>query len=488
VSGPRLGESIAELLPSARHERTDYRVHLVGIGGAGLSAIARVLLERGYHVSGSDLARGPATATLAKLGATVYTGHAGFHVAEADIVLASSAIPADNAELAEARRLDIPVVKRPEFLGWLTAGKETIAIAGTHGKTTTTAMVAWLMTRAGRDPSYVIGGLLPELGSNAHAGSGPSFVIEADEYDRTFLGLNPLIAVVTTIEWDHVDCYGTPEECSTAFQTFATLLPPAGLLVVCADDTGACELGEMRRAQGNPVVTYGITHRADWWARKVRANALGGTDFSLWRRGKRFGTITLRVPGHHNVLNALAALAVADQLGISLDVSASAIREFGGVERRFDLKGIAGGIDVLDDYAHHPTEIRATLSAARQRYPGRSIWAVFQPHTYSRTRALLDDFATSFSDADHVIVTDIYAARERDTQHTSAVQVIERMDHPDSLHIADLRETTEYLLERLQPGDVLITLGAGNGFQVGEWVLVGLSGGKGGGDATSLAE
>jgi UDP-N-acetylmuramate--alanine ligase len=488
VSAAWMKEPIAMLPPSAGRDPANRHLHLVGIGGAGLSAIARVLLEKGYQVSGSDLAAGPATDTLSELGATIYTGHASHQVQRADMVLVSSAIPADNLEVKEALRLGIPVVRRPEFLGWLTTGKEVIAVAGTHGKTTTTAMIAWALTRAGRDPTYIVGGLLPQLGSNAHAGTGSSFVIEADEYDRTFLGLNPQVAVVTTIEWDHVDCYATPEDCSAAFLTFANLLPPGGLLVVCADDAMAGELGVMRRVQGSPVLTYGTRKGTDWWARRLRSNALGGSDFSVWRKGRRIGPISLQVPGRHNVLNTLAALAVIDHMGVPFDVSASALREFGGVRRRFELKGVARGVDVLDDYAHHPTEIRATLSAARQRFPGRSIWAVFQPHTYSRTRALLDDFATSFSDADHLIVTDIYAARERDTKRTHAVQIIERMDHADARHIGGLREATEYLLERLQAGDVLITLGAGDGYQVGEWVLAGLSRGDGKRDATSIAE
>ncbi|MDH7485467.1 MAG: UDP-N-acetylmuramate--L-alanine ligase [Anaerolineae bacterium] len=469
-----LPPAIASLLRRPSGRRAEVHIHLVGIGGAGLSAIAKVLLERGYTVSGSDLAPGPITAPLSALGATIYAGHAAAQVAGADFVLVSSAVPADNPEVVEARRRSIPVLRRPQFLGWLTAEHTTIAVAGTHGKTTTTAMIAWLLSRAGQDPSYIIGGVLPELGSNAHAGSGLYFVIEADEYDRTFLGLRPYVAVITTVEWDHVDCYPTPGDCRAAFEEFAARLPDDGLLVVCADDMIARELGELRGAQGKPVVLYGLDERGDWQATEVRANARGGNDFAVWQGGRRLGTASLRIPGRHNVANALAALAVADHLGIPFDVAAEALAVFAGAERRFEHKGESHGIIVIDDYAHHPTEIRATLAAARQRYPGREIWAVFQPHTYSRTGALLEEFAASFADADHVIVTDIYAARERDTLGISAVQVVERMVHPDARHIGGLRETADFLLRRLQPGDVLITLGAGDGYRIGQWVLAGL--------------
>ena len=477
----------ADLLQRPQSQRDEVHIHLVGIGGAGLSAIAKVLLERGYHVSGSDLAPGPITGPLAARGATIYEGHSGAQVAGADLVLVSSAVPADNPEVAEARRRSIPVVRRPEFLGWLTAEHATIAVAGTHGKTTTTAMIAWLLSRAGLDPSYIIGGVLPELGSNAHAGGGPHFVIEADEYDRTFLGLRPRVAVITTVEWDHVDCYPTPAACRTVFEEFAALLPEEGLLVVCADDAVAGELGKLRGTRGKPVISYGLDEGADWQAREVSVNALGGSDFTVWRQDRRLGTISLRIPGRHNVLNAVAALAVADHLDVPFAVAAEALADFTGAERRFEQKGESCGIIVVDDYAHHPTEIRATLAAARQRYPERAIWAVFQPHTYSRTKALLEEFAASFADADHVIVTDIYAARERDTLGVSGVQVVERMVHPDARHIGGLREVADFLLLHLQPGDVLITLGAGDGYLIGEWVLAGLEGGDDAEDAALAA-
>jgi UDP-N-acetylmuramate--alanine ligase len=468
------GATTAEPLRCTIELPPDAHFHLVGIGGSGLSAIARVLLERGYRVSGSDLAPGAVTLPLAALGATIYTGHAPEQVAGADVVLVSSAIPAGNAEVSEARQRDIPVLKRTELLGWLTADKQTIAVAGTHGKTTTTAMIAWLLSQAGEDPSYIIGGVLPELKGNAHAGSGPHFVIEADEYDQTFLGLNPDIALITTVEWDHVDCYPTPQDCYTAFHRFAALVPDDGLLVVCAEDSAAAALGAIREAQGLPLASYGLGKMADWSAMSMVANRLGGSDFSVWWRGQEKGSVSLRIPGQHNVLNSLAALAVADYLGIAFGVAASALTGIRGAERRFERKGEAWDVAVVDDYAHHPTEIRATLSAARQCYPARPIWALLQPHTYSRTSALLSQFAASLADADHVIVTDIYAARECDTHGISAVHLIDEMIHPDARYIGALRAAADFLLRALQRGDVLITLGAGDGYRVGEWVLAGL--------------
>jgi UDP-N-acetylmuramate--alanine ligase len=389
-------------------------------------------------------------------------------------VLVSSAVPDDNEEVSSARIRGIQVVRRTDFLGWLTCGQQTIAIAGTHGKTTTTAMIALILTRAGQDPSYIVGGVSPELEANAHAGNGPHFVIEADEYEQTFLGLKPTIAVIKTVEWDHVDCYPKPDDCRTAFARFATLVPDDGLLVVCADDSGAMMMGEPRTSQGKPCISYGLREKGDWQATWEGVNSLGGSDFQVWRSGRKVGEASLRIPGQHNVLNALAALAVADYLQVPFDVAAGALQGFGGVERRFELKGQRWGVTVVDDYAHHPTEIEATLRAARQRYPGRAIWAVFQPHTYSRTLALLEGFTAGFADADHVVVTDIYAAREPDTLGISATQVVEGMAHADARHVGPLPEVSSFLLHRLRPGDVLITLGAGNGYLVGEWVLAAL--------------
>ena len=453
-------------------ERGD-RVHLIGIGGIGLSAIAKVLLEEGYQVSGSDLKLSPITDALAKLGATIHQGHRAENVDGADLVIASSAIPPDNPEVLEAKRRGIPVVKRDRILGEMTRGRYTIAVAGSHGKTTVAAMLALILTEAGLDPSFIVGGILRNLGTNARAGRGRHFVVEADEYDRTFLGLRPDIAVVTNIEMDHPDCYPTVEDMVEAFREFVSLVPDGGCVVGCGDEGRVRELME---AHGGEAITYGLGEGVDWRAVKVRPNELGGHDFVALHNGRAAGEFGLRIPGLHNVQNALAALAVAHRLGLDLEGVTETLRNFRGTKRRFEVKGEAGGVTVIDDYAHHPTQIRTTLRAARERYPGRTIWAIFQPHTFSRTKALLKDFAASFADADHVVVTDIYPAREFDDLGVSAADIVARMDHPDARHIADLDDVVAYLLPRLQPGDVLITLGAGDGYKVGEMVLAELEG------------
>ncbi len=463
----------------------DSRTHFVGIGGIGLSAIARVLLEEGHRVSGSDLKLSSITAALADLGATIYQGHQAANVDDADLVVVSSAIPADNPEAVAAREKGIPVVKRGWVLGHMMEGRFGIAVAGSHGKTTITAMIALLLTEAGLDPTFIVGGVLENLGTNAKAGRGEHFVIEADEYDHTFLGLKPRIAVVTNIEMDHPDCYRELDDLLEAFREFVALVPAGGCVIGCGDEErvrgvlageqgsgGAGERGSRgAREQGAELITYGLGERVDWRAVDIRSNKLGGHDFVALHDGYAVGEFGLHIPGLHNVQNVLAALAVAHRLGLNLAGVGETLRGYRGVQRRFEVKGQVNGIVVIDDYAHHPTQIRTTLRAARERYAGRAIWAVFQPHTYSRTKALLGDFAESFADADHVIVTDIYAAREFDDLGVSAADIVARMKHPDVHYIPDLDKAADHLLNHLKPGDVLITLGAGDGYKVGENVL-----------------
>jgi len=466
----------ASITVAAILARPAAHIHLIGIGGAGLSAIAAVLLEQGYHVSGSDLARTRVTEALAAAGATVYIGQAAGQAAGADLVLISSAIRSDNPELQSAVAAGIPVVKRAQFLGALMRGRLGIAVAGTHGKTTTTAMIATTLLAAGHDPGFIVGGTLPGIECNARAGNGLAFVIEADEYDHMFLGLSPQVAVVTNVEWDHVDCYPTFTEFADAFRAFVDRLPEDGLLVACADDPGARHLAVTRQAAGRPAVMYGLGADVDWQARDLQTNADGGTNCQVWHDGALVTGLHLRIPGRHNVSNALAALAVVCHLNVKPEIAAGHLNNFTGVRRRFEFKGMKHGIIVVDDYAHHPSEVRATLAAARQRYPGRAIWAVFQPHTYSRTQALLPSFADCFADAHHVLVMDIYAARERDTLGVHASQLAEGISqtHPDARYVGGLDDAVKVLLERLQPGDVLLTLGAGDGHLVGERVLAAL--------------
>ncbi len=450
--------------------------HLIGIGGTGLSAIARLLLEMGQTVSGSDRLESPFTRDLRLAGATIAIGHRAENVAGADVVVRSSAIPDDNSEVLAARSAGIPVLKRAEFIGSLMKGKTGIAVAGTHGKTTTTAMIAWVLTALKQDPSFIVGGVLNNLGVNAHAGKGAAFVIEADEYDRMFLGLQPAIEVVTNVEHDHPDCYPTPADFQAAFVDFVRLLPEGGTLVACGEDPGANELIASAGSLGKNTIAYGLRPTVtsglvmlDVFAEVVTPNPKGGLTFSASLLSHPC-SVSLQVPGRHNVRNALAALTAVSLLGLPLDDASRALGEFTGTGRRFQVRGEAGGVTVVDDYAHHPTEIRATLAAARSRYPGRRLWAVWQPHTYSRTRMLMSEFAESFNDADGVIVTEIYAARESEGNF-SAEQVVKAMAGKPVRFIPSLADVSHYLIAHLQPGDVLLVLSAGDADQVSSQVL-----------------
>jgi UDP-N-acetylmuramate--alanine ligase len=449
-------------------------IHLIGIGGTGLSPIARILLEMGHTVSGSDRAESSFTRDLQSAGVTISIGHRSENVRDADLVVRSSAIPDDNPEVTAARAFRIPVLKRADFLGTLMDGKTGIAIAGTHGKTTTTSMIAWMLSALGQDPSFISGGVLANLGVNARAGKGKSFVIEADEYDRMFLGLKPKIEVITNIEYDHPDCYPTPADFQAAFVEFMYRLPADGFLVAYADDPGACELMDKAEKLGKAVIPYGIHQTSDTGKPlEVYANALvpnekGGFTFRASVLGKA-EAVELQVPGKHNVCNALAALTVTQLLDLPLADAAWALAQFTGTGRRFEVRGESNGIIVVDDYAHHPSEIKATLAAARTRFPSRRIWVVWQPHTYSRTRALFNDFTAAFTDADEVIVTEIYGAREQ-KQNFSSKQVVESM--PRQAHfISELSEVSNYLITYLRPGDALLVLSAGNADQISTEVL-----------------
>lgn len=453
----------------------DYpHTHFIGIGGTGLSAMARVLLERGQRVSGSDIARNAATAALETLGATVYTSHAAEHIAGADLIVRSSAVPDSNPEVQAAHAAGIPVLKRRDYLPHLLANQQTIAIAGSHGKTTTTALLAWLLYQTGRDPGFIVGSHLAELDTNARHGHGGIFVIEADEYDYMFLGLTPHIAIVTNVEHDHPDLFPTLADTLAVFRQFVAQIEPTGLLLACADDPGALEVAASASA---PVTTYGLSPTAHWRAEDIRPNpASGGSDFLLVHHTHTLGLASVRLPGLHNVRNALAALAAAHTLGLTLTDLRPALRSFSGTGRRFEIKGEVNGITVVDDYAHHPTEIRATLAAARTRFLGRPIWAVFQPHTFSRTRALLLDFAASFGNADHVLVTEIYRARETDDGSIRAEDIVARMDHPAVRYVGGLDDAVATLVAQVPPGAVVLTLGAGDSHRIAERYLAHLTG------------
>lgn len=445
-----------------------------------MSAIARLLRESGYHVTGSDRALSQFAVELQQDGVEVFIGHHPRNITGADMVIRSSAIPDDNPEVDAARLAGIPVYKRSDFLGRLMADKTGIAVAGTHGKTTTTAMIAWVLYGLGRDPSFIVGGTMNNLKVNARAGQGDPFVIEADEYDRMFLGLKPRVAVVTNLEHDHPDCYPTYEDMFSAFKSFVDLLPPDGSFVACADDEGAVTLLVHARRKGLNIISYSLqsemTINSPQWmqARSLKPNDRGGFDFSVMTNigGLSAATIqvSLQVPGQHNVRNALAVLSVVAMLGLPLQQSADLLGQFQGTGRRFEVRGERKGVTVIDDYAHHPTEIRATLSGAKARYPGRRIWAVWQPHTYSRTQTLFFEFSRAFSDADEVLVTEIYASREARREFSSA-EVVSSMPHPSAHYSGSLDDTTRYLLKHLRSGDVLLVLSAGDADQVSARVL-----------------
>lgn len=467
-SYPELSQEPAPALRSGMH------IHLVGIGGSGMSAIAWLLLERGFELSGSDLQRNEQVARLEQAGARVFEGHHAQNIAGAELVVISSAVPRQNVEVEAAREAGIAVWKRADLLGALMNEMIGLAVAGTHGKTTTTSMIAHIMLEVGLDPSVIVGGVQTNSGRSGRAGGSRYLVVEADEYDYMFLGLRPRIAVVTNMEHDHPDLFETPQDYQDAFKQFVARIDEGGLLVACRDDAGVQALLETVEHDGLQTVTYGFSESEGanaFGALDRRPNQLGGSDFIVRRGGETLGIARLRLPGEYNVLNALAAVAVCDALGIAFPEIVKALISFGGVGRRFQLVGEVGDVTVIDDYAHHPTEIRATLAAARQRFPGRRLWAVWQPHTYSRTRLLWQAFVDSFGEADRVIVLDIYRSRETDTLGLDAAQIVAGMEHPYVRHIGAREDAFEFIIDRILPGDVLLTLGAGDGNAVGEWVL-----------------
>lgn len=438
---------------------------MVGIGGAGLSAIAKVLHERGEPVSGSDQARSEYALVLEDAGVPVRYEHRAENVQQADIVLASSAIPDSNVELKAAREHGIPVLRRRDFMGALTAGYRTIAVAGTHGKSTTTGLIAWLLEHAGLSPTFIVGAVLSDLGVNARAGSGEFFVIEADEYDHAFLGLLPEIAVVTNVEHDHPDFYPTEQAFRGSFERFAELVQDR--LVLCLDDPGAAGL----RSVKEEVVTYGVHPEANWRPEEIQPNAAGGMDFLALRHAETLGLVRTRLPGEHNVLNVLAALAVIDEVGLEFKQARDAVREFTGLRRRFEIVGEERGVVVVDDYAHHPTEIRATLRAARERFAGHDIWAVFQPHTYSRSKTFLSELVEAFGEADHLIVTEIFASRESEDPTISGRMVAENIQHDDVRFYPSFEAVVADLLKRVQPQAMVIVLSAGDANQICQMLL-----------------
>ena len=455
---------------------TSQHAHFIGIGGIGMSGIAEILLNLGFKVSGSDLRRGPVTDRLAQMGATVYEGHDAANVAGATVVVTSSAVSAANPEVVEARARKIPVIQRAEMLAELMRLKYGIAIAGMHGKTTTTSMVASVLAAGGLDPTVVVGGRVDALGSNAKLGSSQYLVAEADESDRSFLKLSPILAVVTNLDREHMDCYRDMADVEQAFLTFIDKLPFYGAVTACVDNPLLAAI--LPRAQRR-VFTYGIAPEADYRLEFLGIGQRSFASFQVTTAAGLLGPFELNVPGRHNVLNATAAVAIARQLEIAPDKIADGLNSFRGVDRRFQLRGQARGITVVDDYGHHPTEIRATLAAARECGHKR-VFVVFQPHRYTRTRDLLTEFGGAFSDADSVVVLPIYAASEEPIPGVTAERLVEQIQESTRLHGPAVHYAPEFaaavrlIASEVREGDLVLTLGAGNVSQLAPQILAAL--------------
>ncbi|HJZ98925.1 MAG TPA: UDP-N-acetylmuramate--L-alanine ligase [Candidatus Solibacter sp.] len=445
-------------------------LHFTGIGGIGMSGIAEVLLNLGYRISGSDAKLSPITDRLARMGATVFEGHAASNVAGATGLVVSSAIDEQNPEVQEARRMQIPVIPRGELLAELMRLKYGIAVAGSHGKTTTTSMTATILNYAGKDPTVVVGGRVGTMGgSNARVGHSDFLVVESDESDGSFLKLAPIIAVVTNVDREHLDHYPSLDAIRSAFIEFVNKVPFYGAAIVCLDDANVQSLlPEIRRR----TITYGTTAQADLIATDIKCGAFE-SDFRVRHRGTDLGMFRLKIPGRHNVLNSLAAIAVALELEVKPDAIREALATFSGVDRRFQLRGTARGVSVVDDYGHHPTEIRATLDSARL-CGFRRIHVLFQPHRYTRTFHLMDDFARSFHQADSLFIMDIYAASEKPIEGVTAETLVERIrqfGHRGVEFVGSLDNGVDAMVRASTDGDLALTLGAGSVTQAGDRIL-----------------
>ena len=445
-------------------------IHFVGIGGIGMSGIAEVLLNLGYKVSGSDIAQSDVTKRLKKLGAKVCISHKVSNVGNADVVVTSTAVRADNPEVLIAQAKGIPVIPRAEMLAELLKMKFSVAVSGSHGKTTTTSMVSTILAHGGFDPTMVIGGKLSSIGSNAKIGSGEIIIAEADESDRSFLKLSPTIAVITNIDLEHVDHYADLDDIKDAFTKFANIVPFYGATVVFSDDKNTkAILPNIKRR----IITCGMTAKSDYWATAVEANGYA-SKFSFYKGDESLGDFELNVPGRFNVHNALLSIAVTLELGMPLEKVRAGLKAFAGVHRRLEIKGEAKGIRVVDDYGHHPTEIRETLLATKKAWPTGKKIVVFQPHRYTRTKGLFDEFLTCFKCADTLVLMDIYAANEEPIAGITTeilCEEIRKAGHNDVCHISDSEEIVKYLLKVAKAGDTIVTQGAGSVYKIGEAFL-----------------
>lgn len=460
---------MAEEKQSGLMKKKVKRIHFVGIGGIGMSGIAEVLLNLGYEISGSDAQNSDTTERLKNLGAAVAIGHHTKNVRDADVVVTSTAVKENNPEVVEAHRKNIPVIPRAEMLAELLKMKFSVAVSGSHGKTTTTSMISTALAKGGLDPTMVIGGKLASIGSNARLGGGDIIVAEADESDGSFLKLSPTIAIITNIDREHLDYYAGIEEIKDAFLKFANIVPFYGSTVLCADNEHVREILPLIKRK---FVTYGIKYPSDYMARDIKFSA-HKTTYDLVFKTEKVAAMELKVPGMFNVYNSLAAASVCRELDLDWATIKEGLKEFTGVQRRLEVKGVAGDITVVDDYGHHPTEIKETLAAARQVWKKKLI-VIFQPHRFSRTKALFDEFTKAFGDADILILNDIYPASEEPIAGINSAALwaaIKQTGHPRVEYIADANETIKFLLETAKPKDTVLTLGAGNVYKTGEVFL-----------------
>jgi UDP-N-acetylmuramate--alanine ligase len=452
------------------------RVHLVGVGGVHMSAIAQILHAWGHTVTGSDQKASGMTERLAGMGIAVAIGHRAENVGDVQLVVRTSAAALDNAEIVEAERRGIPVIKRDEMVARLMEGRYSIAVAGTHGKTTTSGLIAHMLVEAQLDPTYLIGGEVRSLGTNAAPGEGRYIVVEADEYDRAFLSYHPDIAVITNIEADHLDIYADVDDLAGAFTQFAAQTQPDGHVIACADSPRAAKAIAAPSVASRDVQTYALEAPAKWRAASIAADERGQT-FDVEHAGARFGTFTIALPGRHNVSNALAGIAAGSTIGLRTDVMREALATYRGAQRRFEHVGDAAGVTVMDDYAHHPTEVRvAVVQAARERFGTRRLVVLFQPHTYTRTQYLLDEWKTCFAGIDALYIAGTYAARETADAGLSGEDLARAIESPRATYCATHEEAAGRIAADLREGDVFFTVGAGDVDAVGPMVLERLRG------------
>ena len=450
---------------------TPLAVHFIGIGGISMSGLAEILLEEGFHISGSDAKESALTDALEKKGARIYYGQRASNISDStDVVVYTAAIHPDNPEFARAKELGIPMLTRAELLGQIMRNYDTpIAVAGTHGKTTTTSMLSHILLKGDCDPTISVGGILPAIGGNIRVGQSETFLTEACEYTNSFLSFFPKISIILNMDADHLDFFKDIDDIRRSFRRFAELLPADGTLIINADTPEYQSITEGLSCQ---VITYGLENNADYTASDITYDEFGHASFNVRYKGSDLGRCSLKVPGSHNVSNALSAVAAGRLLNLPWKVIAEGLLSFTGTDRRFQYKGTVGGVTIIDDYAHHPTEIEATLKAAAN-YPHRKVWCVFQPHTYTRTKALLPEFAQALTLADHVVLADIYAARETDTLGISSEDLADRIRELGTPceYFPTFDEIENFLLENCTQGDLLITMGAGDIVNIGEQLL-----------------